>query len=385
MADAFRVEPDLGFIKEVSRLGGQDLKKCFQCATCSVVCPISPDTRPFPRKEMIATGWGLKDRVVNNSDIWLCHNCGDCTTRCPRGAAPGEVMAAVRAYAVSEYVGVGPLKKLARKVNDPKMLPVLLAIPAVIFLVLGFISNLVGLDWLNLFPRGDEIWQGRFINNYLVDIIMVPTFTFSIAVFALGLKHFVTDMHANALAEGKTDKKNLDPVGIVTGIVRMIPTIARHSKFDECTENSDRSTAHMMVLFSFIGLFIVTGCFFLAEWVFHIEGPYGQINPVKWIGNVSGVALITGSILLLKNRLTRKDQMSTYKDWYLVGLVLALGLTGMLTEMSRLGGVAFLSYSIYFMHLIFVWSLFAYTPYSKLAHLVYRTVALGYSEWSGRK
>jgi quinone-modifying oxidoreductase subunit QmoC len=385
MADDYLVEPDLGFIYEVSRLGGKDLKKCFQCATCSVVCPISPDTRPFPRKEMIATGWGLKDRVVNNSDIWLCHNCGDCTTRCPRGAAPGEVLAAVRAYAVSEYVGVGPLKKLAKAVNDPRMLPVLLGIPAVIFLVLGLISNLAGLGWLNFSLHGDEIWQGHFINNYLVDIIMVPTFTFSIAVFALGLKNFVTDMHANAVAEGKTGKKDLDLVGIVRGIIRMIPTIAKHSKFNECTENRERSTAHMMVLFSFIGLFTVTSCFFLAEWVFHIEGPYRQINPVKWIGNISGIALIIGSVLLLKNRLTKKDQVSTYKDWYLVGLVLALGLTGISSQMFRLAGVAFLSYLIYFFHLIFVWSLFAYTPYSKLAHLIYRTVALGYNEWSGRK
>ena len=385
MADAYRVEPDLGFINEVCGLGGQDLKKCFQCATCSVACPISPDTQPFPRKEMIATGWGLKDKVLSNADIWLCHNCGDCSTLCPRGAKPGDVLSALRTYAVSEYIGIGPLKAVGKAVNDPKMIPVLLAIPAVIFLVLGFISNLVGLHWLSFSPHGDEIWQGHFINNYLVDIIMVPTFTLSIALFALGLKNFVTDMHANALADGKTDKEKLDPIGIVKGIITMIPSIAKHSKFNECSENQERSTAHMMVLFSFIGLAIVTGCFFLAEWVFQIEGPYRQINPVKWIGNVSGIALIIGSILLIKNRLAKTDQYSAYKDWSLLGLVLALGLTGMLTEMCRLGGLAFLTYLIYFLHLLFIWSLFAYTPFSKLAHLVYRTVALGYNEWSGRK
>ena len=89
MSDSYLVEPDVGFIKEVSKLGGQDLKKCFQCATCSVACPISPDTKPFPRKEMIAASWGLKDRLIGNGDIWLCHNCGDCTTLCPRGAKAG--------------------------------------------------------------------------------------------------------------------------------------------------------------------------------------------------------------------------------------------------------------------------------------------------------
>ena len=66
MADAYLVEPDVGFIKEVRAAWGADLKKCFQCATCSVACPISPDTKPFPRKEMIAASWGLKDRLVGN-------------------------------------------------------------------------------------------------------------------------------------------------------------------------------------------------------------------------------------------------------------------------------------------------------------------------------
>ena len=54
MAETYVVEPDLEFIKEVGALGGEDLKKCYQCATCSVACAISPDTKPFPRKEMIA-------------------------------------------------------------------------------------------------------------------------------------------------------------------------------------------------------------------------------------------------------------------------------------------------------------------------------------------
>ena len=42
MSDRYVVEPDLAFIKELGELGGDSLKKCFQCATCSVACPISP-------------------------------------------------------------------------------------------------------------------------------------------------------------------------------------------------------------------------------------------------------------------------------------------------------------------------------------------------------
>jgi quinone-modifying oxidoreductase, subunit QmoC len=168
-------------------------------------CPISPDTKPFPRKEMIAASWGLKDRLIGNGDIWLCHNCGDCSTHCPRGAKPGEVLAALRAYAISEYAAP---KILAKAVNDPKKLLPLLALPAVIFLVVGFLINtLFGVNWLNFAPGGDVIVHSHFFSTWLVDIIFIPTFFFGVAVFALGLKRFMADMHANALQEGKTHRR----------------------------------------------------------------------------------------------------------------------------------------------------------------------------------
>ena len=382
MSDTYRVEPDVGFIKEVSKLGGQDVKKCFQCATCSVACPISPDTKPFPRKEMLATSWGLKDRLVGNGDIWLCHNCGDCSDLCPRGAKPGDVLSAVRAYTVSEYAVP---KALGKAVNNPSRLLILLAIPAILILVVGFLSNIVGLNWLSFSPAGDELWGHDYFNNLLVDTIMVPTFFAAIAVFALGLKRFIADMHANALLEGKTNKEKIDPIAFVKALVRIGPTIFKHQKFSECGTNKERATPHMMVLFAFIGLLIVTGCFFVAEWVLHIEGPYHQINPIKWLGNLAGIALIIGSGLMIANRMSKRDQVSSYKDWSLLGLILGLGLTGLLTEVFRLGGLFGISAFIYFLHLILVWALFAYTPFSKLAHLVYRTVAMAYQEYSGRQ
>jgi quinone-modifying oxidoreductase subunit QmoC len=203
-------------------------------------------------------------------------------------------------------------------------------------------------------------------------------------VFALGLKRFLADIHQNALAEGKTEKTTIDPVGFIQALIRTVPAILKHQKFNECTENLERSTAHMMVMFGFIGCFIVTACFFIAEWVLFIEGPYPQISPVKWIANVSGIFLIIGGSLLLRNRMKKTDSINSYWDWSLLGLVLALGITGMLTETARLMGLYGLSAIIYFLHLVFVWSLFAYTPFSKLAHLVYRTVAITYAEYSGR-
>lgn len=380
MAERYLVEPDVDFIKEVTALGGADVKKCFQCATCSVACPISPENKPFPRKEMLATSWGLKDKLVNNLDIWLCHQCGDCSTMCPRGAKPGDVLAAVRSYAISEYATP---KSLAKAVNDPKKLPVLIGIPAIILAILAYVTSMFS-EALSHGTPSDIIAHANFISTWFVDLVFVPLAVWVIAVFGLGLKRFVKDMHENAVLEGKTDKKDFELGAFLKALGKVIVPVLKHEKFTECTENKDRATPHMMVLYSFIGLFIVTNIFFVALYILHIPGPYSQLNPVKWLANISGVALIIGGALMIKNRLARKDQVSSYKDWYLIGLVLGLGLTGMLAEMTRLGGVAWLSYFMYYVHLIFVFNLFAFLPFSKMAHLVYRLVAMAYAEYGNR-
>ncbi len=393
MADKYHVEPDLNFVKEVVGLGGDTLKKCFQCATCSVACPISPDNKPFPRKEMIAASWGLKDKLVANADIWLCHQCGDCSTKCPRGAAPGDVLGAIRSYAISEYATP---QFLSKAVNDKKNLPLLFGVPAVIFAILALFTIFGGETLANIF--GGQLWyhthdglpvkelaHSNFMSLWFVDLVFVSLATFVVIVFALGLSRFVKDIHQNALAEGKTDKKALDLKGILKALVNVIPGILKHDKFTECEENQERATIHMMVLYSFIALFIVTSVVFVTVYFFHITTPFRQINPIKILANIAGVTLVIGSALMIKNRLSKKDQVSTFKDWYLLGLVFGLGATGMLTEMARLANSVSLTYFMYYLHLILIFNLFAFLPFSKMAHLVYRTVAMAYANWAERE
>ena len=107
MADATVIKPDLDFVKGVIASGGESLKKCYQCATCSVTCALSPDQRPFPRKEMLWAKWGLKEKLLKDLDIWTCYYCGSCSTHCPRQAEPGETMMALRRYLTSQYDWTG--------------------------------------------------------------------------------------------------------------------------------------------------------------------------------------------------------------------------------------------------------------------------------------
>lgn len=394
MTEKYLAQPDLAFISQVRGLGGDTLKKCFQCATCSVACPIAPENSPFPRKEMIAASWGLKDKLLSSADIWLCHECGDCTDLCPRGAAPGDVLSALRSAAITEYARP---KALAKAVNDPSKLPFLIGIPAIWFAIFAFITMNAGetmtkifeyipfFDWAHVHEGGHVIAQANFFSTWFVDLTFVPTATAVVILFVLNLKRFITDIHNNAVLEGKTDKKGINYKELFQALLKVVPTILKHEKFNECEANKDRATAHMMVLYSFIGLFIVTSIGFLALYVFQNPGPYSQLNPMKWLGNISGVALVIGSGLMIKNRLSKEDQKTAYKDWFILGVVFTLGATGLLTEMARLAHLAGISYFFYYLHLIAIFNLFAFLPFSKMAHLVYRTTALTYAEYANRK
>ncbi len=368
------INPDLNFVKDIIASGGESLKKCYQCSTCTVVCNVTPDSKPFPRKEMMYAQWGMKDKLINNPDVWLCHQCSDCTAQCPRGAKPGEVLGAVRKMTIEEYATPGFLAKM---VGDSKYLLLLFALPILIF---GAYALIQGHTSLGSIPRGSngEIVYALFMPVFPYIDLTFGTVAFLAAVsFFFGIRKYWSAMGGGMSMDGN----------IVNSVTETVSEILSHRRFQKCNVTKERSTSHLLVFYAFAGLAITTTWAIVYLYGFHRESPYPQYDPMKILGNVSALALLLGITLVANNRLKNAEKAGkgSYFDWLFISVIYGIVITGLLSEILRLAGVAVLAYPVYFVHLVFIFFLFAYAPFSKMAHMVYRTTAMVFARHTQRE
>ncbi len=402
MPDPDFIKPDRDFLHRILDEGGEDLKKCFQCATCSVVCELSTTRKPFPRKEMIWAQWGLKDRLVADPDIWLCHQCNDCSTRCPRGARPGDVLSALRRQSVLHYAVPG---FLANWVSRGKYLPLMFLVPVVLMALAlamrGPVESIGPLKGILAFINHPGFYADFFPHWLLIGFFSFFT-GLALAAAAAGAGRFWRAMKAaDESAGGYTPV-----VGILRSIGGTLASVLSHDKFRQCDSRDSRGPTHLLAFYGFMALLAVT-VWALIDIYFNpnVLGidpyyPFGLMHPMKILANVGCVVLIVGCLKAIKDRASSSAEAgaSTSFDWIFVGLLLSVGLSGLLTEILRFAaesgehategagitGLVRTAYAVYFVHLVFVFELLVYLPYSKFAHVVYRTVALVYAVHTGR-
>jgi quinone-modifying oxidoreductase subunit QmoC len=393
MPQAILVKPDSGFLGRVLNEGGADLKKCFQCATCSVVCDLATGRKPFPRKEMIWAQWGLKDRLVADPDIWLCHQCNDCSVRCPRGARPADVMGALRQESIRHFAVPRFLSAWANSVVG---LPLMLLISAVLIgaalLLQDPMNALVGYEGHH--AEGYHLYAEYFNHWWL--IVFFSTFTTLAFLGAVvGAFRFWKGMRAADEAAGGFTPAT----GLLPAIVRAVKSIVVHDKFGECTSQKPRRLAHLGAFYGFIALFVVTVWAVIDIYVMPLVDvrsfyPFDLAHPMKILANIGFVLLLVGCVKAILDRRgapAGDGPASTSYDVIFVWLLLLVTLTGFVTQVFRFAvgnndrsGLIPTAHVMYFIHLVLVFQLLVYLPYSKFAHIVYRTVAMVYAERTGR-
>ena len=109
------------FADEISALpGGEGIKLCIQCGTCSASCPNANKMDYTPRKLIAMARAGMRDEVLSSNSMWICLSCYLCTVRCPRKIRSTQFMHALEFLSNRKGVSTGRIRipKLYRTFTD---------------------------------------------------------------------------------------------------------------------------------------------------------------------------------------------------------------------------------------------------------------------------
>jgi heterodisulfide reductase subunit C len=102
--DGDKMNPD--FMQKVVEEGGKGaaIAACMQCGTCSGGCTNIDRMDMSPRTLILMVQRGEWEKVLQSNTLWMCSSCYICTTRCPRGVRPSDVIEAVKAIAIRQGI-----------------------------------------------------------------------------------------------------------------------------------------------------------------------------------------------------------------------------------------------------------------------------------------
>ncbi len=304
----------------------------------------------------------------------LCHNCGACLHAC-QYAPPHEfavnvpqAMARVRGQTYADYAWPPALGALYARNG----LAVALALAAGLALFLLLAAARGG--GLGAAPPGGNFYA-VFPHNLLVGLF-APVFLFVMLALALGVRRFWRDV--------SPPQEAAQPPGALPEAMGNALTLrfldGGHG--EGCHNEDDRWTlarrrAHHLTFYGFMLCFASTSVATLYHYAFGWVAPYDLPSVPKVLGAVGGVALLLGTVQLLRLNLARNpaqgDAAQRPMDLGFIALLLLTSLTGLGLWFARghAGQTAWLA-----VHLGVVMALFVTLPYGKFAHGVYRCAAL---------
>lgn len=352
-----RINPDL--YKDVSRLGAKDMEACMQCGNCAASCPLSEGSNTFPRKIYRYLQLGLTDKLLESPEPWLCYYCGDCNTDCPRGAEPAETMMATRRWLTTQYDWTG---LASRFYASPKWL--VGAVLLITFFVIGLYLALHGpvvTDKVELNTFAPAHWV------HLGDEIMI------LIVMGLLLSNGF-NMYRKIMQGTKIPLKLY-----LTEAPVFVLNYFTQKKWRKCGTGPSSAWWRHLFLFSGWVAMEVLIMIFLTSFQTDIIHPFW--HPTRIVGYYATVALLLGSGTMLYSRWFKKEanlhRYSDFTDILFLVLIFVIAISGILVHIFRLAGFPLTTYTIYVVHVgICVAMLMIMLPFGKLAHLLYRPLAI---------
>jgi ferredoxin len=359
-----RVDP--GVVSELAIYGGDTITKCFNCGNCTAICSLSKEDTVFPRRYIRYTQLGLKSKMLESVDPWLCYYCGDCSDTCPRDAKPGKLMMASRRWLISMYDWTG----LSRLMYMKEVWELgLLAIVALVVLGLFTLPSNFGFQLLARHPEAlQSVQLHHFAPKEVVhwgDIIMAVLLAALLLSNAARMAYYVM--------------RNGPAVPLTTYLIELKELIVHgltQKRWRECaTDNTKHWLRHLLLVSAYGTMFVLVVVF--LYW-FQVED--ASFHWTSLLGYYATVILLGATLWIARDRLRKQDQIhkdSDLADWLFVGLLFLTSLSGILLHLSRLLNLPMPTYTLYVVHLmIAVPMLVIEVPFGKWAHLLYRPLAV---------
>ena len=84
--------------------GGESIKKCIQCGSCTGSCPVSYTMDITPREIIALFRARDIESILSSRTIWICASCYACTIRCPQGVQVTDILYALKRLAIEQKI-----------------------------------------------------------------------------------------------------------------------------------------------------------------------------------------------------------------------------------------------------------------------------------------
>lgn len=93
------------FLLQIANIpGGESIKKCIQCGSCTGSCPVSYTMDITPREVIALFRARDIESILLSRTIWICASCYACTVRCPQGVQVTDILYALKRLALEQDI-----------------------------------------------------------------------------------------------------------------------------------------------------------------------------------------------------------------------------------------------------------------------------------------
>jgi hypothetical protein len=333
------------FGKELKKYGAFDFNACYNCGTCTAICSLSTENESFPREMVRLSVIGDKEDIKTSLKPWLCYYCGECSSHCPREAAPGELMMSLRRWLTSVYDWTGLSGLLYKSLTVT---------------IIAFILTALAVIWYSV-HENFNLEKIMHVGHYFEMIAIAVVFTIILLPNIMRMWWFVI---------GKP-KVKVPIISYLKVMGELFVHMFTQKRSLGCDDNQFRWLEHFVLVIGYLALLFTT---VFLDW-------FSSTNLfVIILGYVESIAIFIITIDFVSNRIKKSKEVSKHSqpsDWFFVIWLLLMGFSAFVVRLFIDIHILEKNSWMYLFHMIVLvqWAIII-VPFGKWTHFLYRSFAM---------